>query len=38
LLVLKRARITDLELKVEEQDNIIKDTFDSLIELSDKVD
>jgi hypothetical protein len=27
-----------LELKVEEQDNIIKDTFDSLIELSDKVD
>ena len=38
LLVLKRARIADLELKIEEQDNIIKDTFDSLIELSDKID
>lgn len=38
LLVLKRARIADLELKIEEQDHIINDTFDSLIELSDKVD
>ena len=38
LLALKRARIADLELKIEEQDNIINDTFDSMIELSDKID
>ena len=38
LLVLKRARIADLELKVEEQEHIINDTFDSMIELSDKID
>lgn len=37
LLALKRARITDLELKINEQDNIINDMFDDLVEYSDKL-
>lgn len=38
LLALKRSRIADLELKIEEQDNIINDMFDDMIDLSDKAD
>jgi len=37
LLVLKKARIADLELKVHEQDNIINDMFDDLVEYSDTI-
>lgn len=37
-LKLKDARIADLELRWQEQDNIINDMFDDLVEWSDKAD
>lgn len=38
VLDMRKTEINNLNAKISEQDNIINDTFDSMIELSDKID